>query len=331
MQNLFELQENKVTTNLSGYPMVLMAETGEGKTYTLDQMLRTLSDCKKKPLFIMLENRYQHIPNIMALRVHNIPELLTYVAQLKSPKAKELYSCIIIDTADKLDTMIEKYVAQSKEVEITGELNFGSGNKYIKSRLFFIDELRNDGWTVHFTTQLYKNTNIVTQKTTYEHKLNKETWAKISHDAYLIGFLGKDPSNSKERLLTFEKTSEYPYLKDSIGLPKIVKSSQFKETLEKAILSIEGAEFTKEDTINTVVEDLDFQKIKAKGMELGGILASKGYLEDAMNVLKVNLGYKDEKNTQPKTLDDLLPAQVELAQVVVLEFEKLLKKYGVNA
>jgi hypothetical protein len=43
MQNLFELQENKVTTNLGGYSMVLMAETGEGKTYTLNQILRIVN------------------------------------------------------------------------------------------------------------------------------------------------------------------------------------------------------------------------------------------------------------------------------------------------
>lgn len=331
MINLNELQENKVTTNLNGYSMVFLAETGEGKTYTLNQILRNLSDGTKKPLFIMLEDRYQHIPNIIPARVHNIPEILGVVQQLKTPTMKEKFSCVVIDTADKLDTMIENYVAKSKEVEITGELNFGAGNKYIKSRLFFIDELRNDGWTVHFTAQCFKNTNIITQKTTYDHKLNKETWAKISHDAYLIGFLGKDPSNPKDRLLTFEKTSEYTNLKDSIGLPKVVKASAFKEVLEQAILSIEGAEFTKEDTINAVVEELDFDKIKSRGMELGQILASKGYLEDAMNILKVNLGYKDDKNTQPKLLDDLLPSQVELAQVIVLEMEKIVKKYGIKA
>jgi hypothetical protein len=330
MQNLFDLQENKISTSLTGYSMVIMGETGDGKTFSLDKILRSLSDGKKKPLFIMLEDRYQHIPNIMALRVHNIPELLTYVAQLKSPKAKELYSCIVFDTADKLDTMIEKYVAQSKEVEITGELNFGAGNKYIKSRLFFIDELRNDGWTVHFVTQCWKNTNIITQKTSYDHKLNKETWAKISHDAYLIGYLGKDPSNPKERMLTFEKTSELVNLKDSIGLPKTIKASEFRTVLEKSILNIEGAVFTKEETINTKAEEVDFEAVKTRGMELGQLLASKGYLEDAMNVLKVNLGYKDDKNTQPKMFDDLLPAQAELAQVVVLELEKLITKYGLK-
>ena len=80
----------------------------------------------KKPLFIMLEDRYQMIPNIMAVRVRSIPELMSLIAKLKTPKAKELYSCIVIDTIDKLDSMLENYVATSKEVEITAELGFGT-------------------------------------------------------------------------------------------------------------------------------------------------------------------------------------------------------------
>jgi hypothetical protein len=330
MQDLFNLQENKVTPKLDGYSLVFMGETGEGKTYTLNQILRSVTDGKKKPLFFMLEDRYQHIPNIMAIRVHNIPELISYVAQLKTPKAKELYSCIVFDTADKLDEMIEKFVAQSKEVEISGDLNFGKGNKYIKSRLFFINELRNDGWTVHFTVQAFKNTNILTQETTYDVKLNKETWAKISTDAYLIGMVGQDPKNPKERLLTFKKSSIYPSLKDSIGMPQVVKASEFKQTLEEAILGIDGAEFTNEDTINHIISEADFVSVKDRGMALGASLASNGYLEEAMNVLKVQLGYKDEKNAIPKTFDDLLPAQVEVAQVAVLELEKLAKKYNLE-
>lgn len=330
MQNLFELQENKVTTNLNGYSMVIMGETGDGKTDSLNRILRSLSDGKKKPLFLMFEDRYRHIPNIITLRIHNIPELLMYVQQLKTPQAKELYSCLVIDTSDKLDTMIEKYVAQSKEVEISGELGFGAGNKYIKSRLFFIDELRNDGWTIHFTAQCYKNTDIITKAITYDVKLNKETWAKISHDAYLIGLLARDPSNPNERLLTFAKTSMYPNLKDSIGMPNVIKVSEFKKVMEDSILKIEGASFTDKEENNNLTETVDFEAVKSKGMELGQLLASKGYLEDAMNVLKVNLGYKDDKNTQPKTFDDLLPAQIDLAQVVVMELEKLVKKYKLN-
>lgn len=324
--SIFDLQENKVTTNLNTYPMMFMGETGVGKTFTLDKILRSLSNDKKRPLFLMFEDRYQHIPGIMAVRIHNIPELEAIKNQLKSPKAKELYSCVVLDTVDSLDTMLENFISSSKEVEISANLKFGEGNKYIKSKLFFIDELRNSGWTVHFCVQSYKNTNIITQETTYDHELNKKTWAKISQGAYLIGYVSKD-LKSEERLVTFKKTSSCHLLKDSVGMPDTIKASEFKKILEKAILNIPGADFTTDNTINPIIENNDnFEEIKNRGNELGGILANAGRLDEALNILKTNIGTDDNGNA--KTFDSLLETQIDLAKVVNMRLEELVTKYG---
>lgn len=325
MADIFNLKENKVTTNLSSYPLCILGETGLGKTYSLNLITRALSDGNKKPLFLMFESRFQHIPGIMAVRINSIPELEAIKSQLRSPKAKELYSCIIVDTADSMDTMMENFIASSKEVEISQDLSFGKGNKYIKSKLFFIDELRNNGWVVHFAVQAIKNTNIMTQETTYDIKLNKETWSKISQAAYLIGMITKD-AKSEERLLTFKKTNMYPLLKDSVGMPNVVKVTDFKQVLEKAILSIPGADFTTEDTINPVVENSDnFKDLVDRGNELGGILANAGKLDEALNVLKTNIGQDDNGN--PKTFDSLIETQIDLAKLCVMKLEDLVTKY----
>ena len=58
--------------------------------------------------------------------------------QLLDPRAKELYSCVIFDTIDRFDSMIETYNADAKGVQITGDLAYGRGNKYIKSSFVFI-------------------------------------------------------------------------------------------------------------------------------------------------------------------------------------------------
>jgi len=325
MANIFDLKENKVSTDLNTYPLVIMGETGEGKTFSLDKILRTLADGKKRPFFIMTENRFQHIPGIMAVKVNNISELESIKNQLKSPKAKELYSCVVIDTVDTLDTMTENFVANAKGVEISGDLTFGKGNKYIKSKLFFIDELRNAGWTVHFAIQAYKNTNILSQETTYDAKLNKETWAKISQGAYLIGIISKDVK-SDERLLTFKKTAMYPLLKDSVGMPNVIKVSEFKQGLQKAIMSIPGAEFTDENTINPIIETtVDLVALKAKGNELGGLLAGAGKLDEAVAILKNNIGQNDDGS--PKTFDSLIASQGDLAQLVVIKLQELVDSY----
>lgn len=325
MQSIFDIQENKVTTNLGQYPMILTSETGDGKTTTFNTVLNQIAPEGKKPLFVMFENRYQHIPGIIAIRVHNMGELNTVKSQLLMPKAKELYSCVVFDTVDRMDSLIEKYVADSKQVQISGDLGFGKGNKYIKSSAQFILELKNAGWTTHFITQSFKNTDITTNLTTYEPKVNKEIWNIISQDAYLVGFLKVKPNG--ERTLTFNKSNEQPKLKDSIGMPKEVKIVDFKDVLLKSIEKMSGGKLTDEDTISTVVKDeRNFEKIKARGIELGGQLAEGGFLNEAMFILAQNIGTDEAGN--PRMFDTLIPAQIDTAEIVVQKLEALKKEKG---
>lgn len=328
MEDIFNLQPNKIPTNLGTYPMIWLSEdTGDGKSYSMNLFLNQICEANKKPLFIMLEDRYQMIPNIMAVRVRSIPELMSLIAKLKTPKAKELYSCIVIDTIDKLDSMLENYVATSKEVEITAELGFGKGNLYVKGKLFMLDDLKNNGWVVHSIGQCKKVVNFVNNSVSFEPKVNKELWAKLAQDAYFIGMITKDPK-SEERLLTFKKSAKYPALKDSNNLPLVIKLADLKKTIENAILKIEGATFTDLDTINEVViSKVDIESLKVRGKELGSMLANVGRVEEALNILRVNLGVADEKTKTPNMLDSLLPTQIELAQVVVLELEGLCSTY----
>lgn len=328
--NILDIKPNKVTTNLISYPVVLMSEaSGDGKTDSLKRMLESLSEDGKKPLFLEYEDRYQHIPGIMAVRIHNMGEQTQVLAQLKSPKAHELYSCLVIDTPDQLDSMVEKYIADSKEVEITQDEGFGKGNKRIKNKLWFINELRNDGWKVNFCMQTIKNENITTHEVKYEHALNKETWKKISQDAYLIGMLTKDPK-SNDRFITFKKTSKYPLLKDSLGMPDRINVKDFKKELEKAIRNIPGAEFTTEDTISVKQKEVKFEDVVAEGNRLGSLIFDSGKLEEAYNIFRTNIGIADEKTNTPKMLDSLLPTQIDLAMVVVAKMKELCDKYKIK-
>lgn len=325
--DIFAVEENKVTTNLNQYPMVLISETGDGKTTTMNNILTQIADDGKKPLFLMFEDRYQHIPGIKAIRIRNMGELNTVKSQLSNPKAKELYSCIVFDTVDKLDVMVEKYVADAKSVQISGDLGFGKGNKYIKSTIQFITDLRNGGWNTHFIAQAYKNEDITNKTVTYTVKSNKEIWSLISHDAYLIGFL---KVNSKgDRTMSFKKTSEFPQLKDSIGMPKEIKISDFKKTLLGAVTEMAGGMLTTEDTISKLVkDDRNFETLKTKGVELGSELYANGFANEVMFLLGQTIGTDEGGN--PKMFDSLIPAQIDLLEVVVQRLELLKVEKGIN-
>lgn len=103
------LEENKISTDFSGYPVVFMGATGDGKTDSMNRYLRSVAPEGKVPLFIEFEDRYKTIKNIMAQRVYSMSDILTIVAQLKNPKVRERFSGVVFDTADKFNNMVNKY------------------------------------------------------------------------------------------------------------------------------------------------------------------------------------------------------------------------------
>ena len=331
MIDIFNLQENKVTSNLGQYSVVIGSVTGNGKTTTMHNILKAINpDEKKKPLFLCSENRFRHIPGIMAIFIKNYAELQMVTNQLLDPRAKELYSCVVFDTIDRFDSMIETYNADAKGVQITGDLAYGRGNKYIKSSLQLINKIRNAGWITHFCVQFEISKDLNTQVETLSLAgINKETWRLVSQDAYLIGNLTMD--SKEERWLTFKKTTASPILKDSIGFPSKVNVKNFKDEFMKAVEKMAGGKDKLVDEAvisNSVIDTRDFETIKARGNELGGILANNGFLDEAMNILAHTIGTDEDGN--PKMFDSLIASQIDLADVVVQQLEILAKSKGLQ-
>ena len=104
MIDIFNIEENKITLNQLAYPLVLLSEKpGDGKTWNANEYLTSISPQGKKPLFLMFEDREKLVQNIKSLRIRSISDLEMVKSQLKNPKAKDVYSCIVFDTADKFD------------------------------------------------------------------------------------------------------------------------------------------------------------------------------------------------------------------------------------
>ena len=332
MIDLMNLEENKVSVDLNGYSMVFEGETGDGKTYSVNKFLREIAPEGKVPLFIMLEDRYKAIPNIMAIRVYSVSDIISVYNQLKNPTIRNKFSCVVIDTADKLEELNNRYIASQKGVEITEDIGYGRGKRYLNGRMGIIADIRNLGLPVHFIAQLYKKVDINTNKTTYQTKLNDVTKAQIFHDAFLVGRIymdnkSKDPLNS-DRMISFKKTSEFVELKDGFGLPPQMYMGDLKKNLEAVFENkFDASQLTQDKVLEEVAIDTveDFEKIIAKGNELGQKLFENGYGNDATQVLKVNLSLGED---DMKTLSDLVPSQIDVAKVVVMQPEDLVKNYN---
>lgn len=332
MIDLMNLEENKVSVDLNGYSMVFEGETGDGKTYSVNKFLREIAPEGKVPLFIMLEDRYKAIPNIMAIRVYSVSDIISAYNQLKNPAIRNKFSCVVIDTADKLEELNNRYIASQKGVEITEDIGYGRGKRYLNGRMGIIADIRNLGLPVHFIAQLYKKVDINTNKTTYQTKLNDVTKAQIFHDAFLVGRIymdnkSKDPLNS-DRMISFKKTSEFVELKDGFGLPPQMYMGDLKKNLEAVFENkFDASQLTQDKVLEEVAINTveDFEKIIARGNELGQKLFENGYGNDATQVLKVNLSLGED---DMKTLSDLVPSQIDVAKVVVMQLEDLVKNYN---
>lgn len=331
MIDLLNLQENKISVDFSGYPVVFLGATGDGKTDSINRYLRSVAPEGKVPLFIELEDRYKAVPNLMAVRAYNIPDILSILAQLRNPVARERFSCVVFDTADKFEEMANRYIATSKEVEITEDIGFGKGKRYLNAQIGIASEFRNLGLPVNFTAQLYEKTDIISKKTTYQTKLNDVTKAQMFHDAFLVGVVKID-NKAKEplyadRLISFRKTDSFIDLKDTFGLPNEMHVGNIKTELEKVFKTkYKENQLTSNKAMEEIIVTEKFEDIKAKGITLGSKLFENGHGDEAINILKLNIGSNDDGS--PKMFDSLIDSQIDLAKVVVLKLEELNKKYN---
>lgn len=326
IENLLDLTPNKVSVDLTQYSTVLMGDTGVGKTTTLMKFLKELVP-DKEPFFLEFEDRFQNIPGIMAVKIDTMSDFKSVIGQLRNPALKEKFSCIVIDTLDKYEEFCERYVLENRDAEILKDVGaFGEGSLRFKSALRNIGVIQSLGYTVHFIAQSSHSKDFDTKKESDALKLNKNTFSYCREAAFLVGYMYADAKG--ERFITFKKSDKYPDLKDTFGLPEKINVKDLKSVWTKAVEDLGGDFTTKEKTIDKTAPVEDFEAIKAKGVELGGLLASNGHLAEATAVLQKNLGLDDNGNV--KMFDTLRDTQLDLTKVIVMELEELIQKFGIK-
>lgn len=324
--NLLDLTPNKVSVDLTQYSTVLMGDTGVGKTTTLMKFLKELVP-DKEPFFLEFEDRFQNIPGIMAVKIDTMSDFKSVIGQLRNPALKEKFSCIVIDTLDKYEEFCERYVLENRDAEILKDVGgYGEGSLRFKSALRNIGVIQSLGYTVHFIAQSSHSKDFDTKKESDSLKLNKNTFSYCREAAFLVGYMYADANG--ERFITFKKSDKYPDLKDTFGLPDKVNVKDLKSVWTKAVEDLGGDFTTKEKTIDKTAPVEDFEAIKSKGIELGGLLASNGHLAEATAVLQKNLGLDENGNV--KMFDTLRDTQLDLTKVIVMELEELIKKFNIK-
>lgn len=122
--DIFDIEPNKVSRDLSGYITYIFGEGGTGKT--------TLAAQLEKPLLLAFEPGYRALPGVRAIDVTSWADFKSVVRQLKNPKAKETFKSISIDTVDIAADLCEKYICSNNDVEKLSDIPWGNGFKLMK-------------------------------------------------------------------------------------------------------------------------------------------------------------------------------------------------------
>lgn len=331
--NLLDIKPNRVSKDYSSYPIVFLGETGDGKTDSINRFLTAVAPAGKVPLFIALEDATMIVPGISAIRVYDVADMFSIYQQLKNPAAKQKFSCVVIDTADKFEQLNKSYIQEKKNVDIIEDIGFSRGRKYLKSQSGIVYDIRNLGFPVHFTAQLYKTMDFDTKKIIYKTKLDEATAQQMFHDAFLVGCVKLDKKAvnplTADRLITFKKSEMYPDLKDKFGLPDEMHIAEIKENLDKVFSTrYNEQELTDAPLVDELKQDISFDELKQQGFKYGALLSENGRLNEAMQVLRTEIGQNE--NGDPLTFDDLIPSQLNIAKIVTLKLKELVDAYGLN-
>lgn len=117
--DIFNIKPHKVSRSLEGYTVMFYGEPKTGKTSTAAKF--------PKALLLGFEVGYLAIGGVKPQPINKWSEFKQVLKQLKDPKAHELYSNIIIDTADIAYDLCEKYICNQAGVSTIREIPYGGG------------------------------------------------------------------------------------------------------------------------------------------------------------------------------------------------------------
>lgn len=231
MIDIFNIQPNKVSTDMSGYSVLLYGTPKSGKTTTAARF--------PKALLAAFEKGYSAIPNIMAQPVNSWSEFRQLLKQLEKPEAKAMFSTIVVDTADIAYDYCVKYICAKAsdaqhDYDNIGDIPYGKGYKMAETEF---DEclrkiLQMDYGLVlisHATDKTFTDTNgqeynqIIPTLDNRARKICERT-------CDIIGYTHSEYNSDGG-------TTTYMEMR---GTPRYVAGSRFKYTPDRIVLSYDN-------------------------------------------------------------------------------------------
>lgn len=323
MQNILELQPNKISTDLTSYNFLLFSDAGLGKTTWAAKMF------PERALILGFEYGFKGIPGVVGVSVPDYLSLLKYVEQLDTDEARAMYDTLIIDTTTKVAEVIEEYIMSQYGKNSVGEAKSHGGAYPLINRYYNLafNRLKARGYNFVYichakTTEIKKGDEVLYKR--YDPKMSDRLAGMIVPEVDYTFFLTLDKEGN--RIMVTDKTLKNDG-KQRTNLPLTMKLDidTFLEEYRKGILEKAEGQFTSEKAKTTVVESKetqkDYKELVAEIKLLGKSLQEAGKGKEAIQVVNLNLGQDD--NGIQRTLDMMNQDNVQVLEVILLELNKL--------
>lgn len=324
--DIFNLEGNIVSKDLSNYTSILYAPAKFGKTSFAVNMF-------PKHLILGWEIGWKGIKGAKAVPMRKWSDCAKLTRQLKDERAKAMYDVLIIDTMDLMYEAALKHILAINGVDSINKIGFGQGytqlDNLIRDQLLEWTRLGYSLFFISHSTNKEEEIELAdgTKETIerYVPTLNKRCFNLVNKfvDNIFFGNILLDENRKEQRTLFTRETiyykagSRFRFLPDRLPLDVDVVN----KAIEEALLKEDDSEIEVED-IPMALEERAFDEVKEEVTEL---VMNKFYPNDLMD--EVNKIVEKSAGIGVK-VNDMVESQVDLLEEILIKLQDRADELG---
>lgn len=327
MVDIFSVpQKTEVNCSMNAKSFMVVGASKSGKS--------TLCAQAPKPIFLMTENGTEALTGFTPIPIASWADFKRAVNQLCTPKGREIFSTVVIDTYTNLILLLDKYIGSKmtndeQQFDFGSDVSFGKGSKGMKNELGIqLQKLANQGYLLLNIVHAENKTDFKTQVNYIGTSLSPTLYGVAEKFVDQIIYLRKDINKStgqEEHTIWFNSKGGF----DGTGgrwTPKVDSVPCSYENLERVMLETikesatsTGAKIseTSAPAVTINADGYDFVTLKEEFQALTDKLlaASKD------NALKIKSCVESVLGAGRKA-NDLEPAQAELLADIIASIKQ---------
>lgn len=280
MVDIFAVKPHVVSNNIEGFTFLFHGEGGTGKT--------SVSAEFEGHLIAAFEPGYKLIPGAMGIPMNKWSDFKNLIRQLLTPKGKESYKAIVIDTIGLAFRACLKHVAAQNGVDDIADIPFGKGYSLVKKEFEeAIMSLSRAGFGIVIIAHSEEKDDFVTKEKRVKVDIDKKAYAVAQGLVDFNFYLKKDGVDENGDFITTALTNA-PGIESKC---RVKLPAEFRFSYENIVKEInnaingeiveKGHEVTSErqNLMGVDVNKIPFEELVEKTSALAGELFDQAEVE----------------------------------------------------